>query len=141
MGSTGAARGMAGNMPVRDTDYFRPDEETRTLTPEAARTISEAIWGEDAVGAVLDNLSDALDGYDYLGDGFDVSYQGGITALRAEIRDVFKAAGVDIKTVSKNVLEYDNDGMTVRIKINSDPTASTYTMRSKGYYITVENIE
>lgn len=33
MGSTGAARGMAGNMPVRDTDYFRPDEETRTTAP------------------------------------------------------------------------------------------------------------
>lgn len=135
MGSTGAARGATGNMPVRDI------ESTPTLTPKAAREISEAIWGEDAVGAVLDNLSDALDGYDYLGDGFDVSYQGGITALRAEIRDVFRAAGVDIKTVSKNVLEYDNDGMTVRIKINSDPTASTYTVRSKGYYITVENIE
>ncbi len=127
-------------MEIREELYEALDLKEE-LSPKAARKICKAAWGEDALGVVLNNLSDKLDGYDDFGSGFDVSYQGSAKELLSEIINVYSEAGIDVQKAGKNKISYDNDGQVVYITVSPSEDASTYTVNSEGYFISVDNVE
>ena len=117
------------------------DNLTEKLSKKSLLKIRTSPWGEDALGVVLNNISNKLDGYDDFGSGFDVSYQGSTEELLNELISVYTEAGIKIRKEKSNMISYDNDGQRVYIAVNPDEDASTYTENSQGYFIYVENVE
>lgn len=106
---------------------------------------STAAYGEDSLKYILKYIQvtnpDKLDGFEYDGSGFDVSYQGDQAELEQDIVDSYQAAGITLTDgYSANSLEYDNEDQSVSITINSGNDDYTFTDHSNGFYISVENL-
>ena len=116
-----------------------------TTDPSILEKIRNASYGEDAVKYVFRAMygfgDNKLDGAEYDGSGFDVSYQGSYDELEQEIVDTFRSAGIDLDDgYSASSLQYDNDGQIVEITIRPGNDDYTFTDNSNGFYVSVENL-
>lgn len=116
-------------------------EAELAIRPAVLEKIESAAHGEDAMQLVLKNLSHRMEGFDYVAEGiFDVSYLGSTRQLKKEIRQVYRMAGIKLSSYRRVDLRYENDGAEVIIQVIPSKNASTYTKKSHGYFVTVENI-
>lgn len=116
-----------------------------SIDPTVAIKIQNAAYGEDAMKAVLNYLKhkypNKIDGYEYDGSGFDVSFQGDYDELEQLITNIYTAAGINITDGYQwNASMYDNDGQEVEIIINEGNDDFTFTPESNGFYISVHNL-
>lgn len=116
-----------------------------SIDPQLASKIQNAAYGEDAMKYVLKYLQktypDKVDGYEYDGNGFDVSFQGSYDELEQMIVDTYLDAHVDITDgYQSNSLIYDNEDQEVEITIYDGNDDFTLTATSSGFYISVSNL-
>lgn len=106
--------------------------------------ICDAAWGEDALGPALSVLSlktGRVEGFDLYGDYADVSFLGNLRSLVSGLISVYKEAGLKIIENHNNYFCYDNEGTVVKVFVEQSDEASTYSEKSTGFFVSVENIE
>lgn len=106
--------------------------------------IYDAAWGEDALGPAISVLSlktGKVEGFDLYGDYADVSFLGNLRSLVSGLISVYKEAGLKIIEEHSNYFCYDNEGIVVKVFVEQSEEASTYSEKSTGFFVSVENIE
>ena len=128
------------SLSASDTTSRNKKAVLSSVSSKRLMKIYESAYGEDAVKLALDCCSDKLEGYEFDGSGFDVSYVGTTSELVSEVANILKQAGLEVTKARNGRIEYNNDGSDVSIKIYPSEEASTYSENSTGYFIDVENV-
>ena len=107
--------------------------------------IRTAAYGEDSLKYALKYIQlthrEQLEGFEYDGVGFDISYQGTQRELENSIIDTYAIAGIMLTyDPDTHSMEYDNEGQIVLMQIHSGNDDYTFTDTSNGFYISIENI-